>query len=224
MFDRALAEYMRYTPRTLQSVINTKAYFVARKAIWFTQKADIYRMRAQLGQFVRVNYISRHGKQGSRKILTLVNSSRATAPLAALIINARRGKAGLPGLYGSKMARAIRELLASRMKAVAFIKSGWLPAVRILAPHAEHKGSPRVDASARQRGRPKGTAKPAQSTWRPTAEIVNLVTAKRDTKMALVKYGSPGLQRAFTDEAASMRDYIERRMRPDASRFNAAQR
>lgn len=224
-FDRTIEEYSIYSKRTHQEIVNTKAYYVARKAIWFTPKADNYRMKQQLGGIVTVNRLNRKGKSVKRKELQLVKSKQVNAPLAALIINARQRKHVVAGLYGSKMTTAIREMLGNRFRSVAFLKSCWLPAVKTLAPLVKDKSSSAPsDSSAKQYKRAKGEAKPARAEKNPTALIVNLATARRDEKGALLKFGGPALQQALADEEASMRDYIERKIKPDADRFNAQQK
>jgi hypothetical protein len=228
VFDRTLAKYKEASKKTLARVINTKAYYVARKAVWFTPKADTKRIAAQLGQVIAVKE-SRMTKKGklrmtTRKTLTLVKGTQHNAPLAALIINARGGSNNQKGLYGSRMSRAIQKLLAARKRSVAFIKSGWLPAIKKLAPLSDRRGAPATDSAAAQVGREKGTATPAKDGFNPSAEIVNLATTRRDKKSALVRYGAPGLQKAFDDEVKSMNQYIEAKMKPDADKFNQQQR
>jgi len=219
-FDQALQGYLKVTSRTLQQVLNTKLYYIARRAIWNTRKADTSSITQQLGSIVTVSRLNRNGKTVRKRVSQLVPSSRVNAPLAALIINARRAKAGLPGLYGKQMERAVKSLLGARMRSVAFIKSGFVPGVRILEPFADRAGAPASDSSARIFGRPKGTATPAPSGYKIQAELVNLASAHGDKKGALVRYGSEGLDKAFQDEAASMIEYIERKMKPDADEFN----
>ena len=70
--------------------------------------------------------------------------------------------------------------------------------------------------------RAKGSARPATPGFQLRAEIVNLASAARDHRGALIKYGSEGLDVAFQDETRSMWEYIERKMKPDAAAFNAA--
>jgi hypothetical protein len=223
-FDSTLEEYSKVSKRTHAEIVNTKAFYIARKAIWFTPKADSYKMKQQLGGIVTVKAIGRKGKMVKRRQLQLVTASQHAAPLAALIVNARRGKQGMPGLYGKEMEKAIREMLAGRAKSVGFLKSGWLEAVHVLAPLVKDKsGASPSDPAARQVGRPKGDATPAQPGDNPSAEIVNLASARRDYKGALIRFGEPALQQAITDEEFSMRDYIDSKMKPDADAFNSKQ-
>lgn len=223
-FNESLKRYMAFTSKTIAEVANAKAYFIARKAIWFTPKADATRIKTGLGQFVSVNRINAKGKTIKTRQMVLVRSRREgteNVPLAALIINARRRDAGQPGLQGRKMAQAISKMLGGRLRSVAFLKSGWLPAVKKLASFVQSKaGAAPMDISAKQFGRAKGDAQPARPGSVVKAVIANLATTRRDQKQALIKYGTRGLQRAFDDEAKSMNEYVERKMKPDADKFN----
>lgn len=227
VFNRTLQEYTKVSRRSLPQILNTKGFFIARKALWHTPKADSYRIKAQLGQFVSVNAIGKKGKIVKRRSLVLAKSRlKNRAPLAAVIINKRLGKEGKKGLHGKRMARAVREMLANRLRGVAFLKSGWLEAIRKLGPLADKSGIGKapLDRSAKQIGRAKGDARPARESFNPTAVIVNLATTARDRKGALVKYGTRPLQVAFDDEAKSMNDYIERKLKPATQKFNQQQK
>lgn len=211
-FNNVLKQYLQWTKRTLSEVLNSKAYFVARKALWHTHKADPAVIRDSLNQFVSTSRTTKSGRD-----------VRSDAPRAALIINARRGARGEPGLYGSEMARGVRQLIATRVKSVAFIKSGWIPAIRILGTFARDKGGAApVDRSAKVYGAEKGAAYPAVEGEQMTSRIVNSATGRSGSGYkALDKYGGAGLELAFYDEAGSMQDYIERKMAEDAARANA---
>lgn len=219
-FDAAMVEYARYSKRTIQQIINTKAWYIARKAIWFTHKADPNRIKAQLGQAITVNALNKNGKTVKKRVLTLVKSQQKNAPLAALIVNARRGAAGKKGLSGKKMVRAITQMLSARVRSVAFTKSGWLTAVRKLEPLADRRGKPPIDTAAKRIGRDKGDAKPSGLMWNAVAQIMNLASAKRDKNNTLQTMGARGLAKAFSDETASMNKYVEDKMKADAARFN----
>jgi len=140
------------------------------------------------------------------------------APLAALIINARRGKAGEKGLWGPAMAEAINQMLAARMKSIAFLKSGWIPAIKYLEKLVKKKaGAPRMESRVAQIGKAKGSAKVEGSGFHAKAIIENAASAKRDKKDALDKFGMPALQRAFDFETLSTwKKAIEREFREAA--------
>lgn len=76
-----------------------------------------------------------------------------------------------------------------------------------------------MDRVAEQVGSEKGSATPATSgVWSVKATIENAAGDNRENHGALVKYGAPALQRAFDAESASMREYIEKKMRESATK------
>jgi hypothetical protein len=222
-FDSTFKRYLAHTKRALQVAINTKAYFVARKAVWFTDKAEKGKIRSALTETIQVASKRKPGTVRNRRVLRKARDY--DAPLAAVIINARRGRTGKKGLFGADMKVAIRDMLAARLRSVAYIKSGWLPAIRALAKVSEKRGQPSIDTSAKQVGNAKGAGIPAGGDGKLSiARIINEAWAKHDTKNSLERVGGRGLQRAFNDETASMSQYIADKMNPAAKEFNAAQR
>lgn len=193
-FTKTLARYRAYcTSRTLPEIINTKAFFIARRAVVETPKAATKEIR---------KFIDARGGE-----------------IVGKIINKRRGARGEKGLYGEAMTVAIGLVKAARLRSVAFLKSGWLPAIKVLEKRVEMKwrrGAARNDKAAKIVGRDKGEATPARQGWKVFAEIVNAANANRDTRTALIKEGFPALQRAFAHEVRSMKEYIEKKMREDA--------
>jgi hypothetical protein len=232
VFESTLRDYSKVSSRTLQVIVNTKAWFIARKANWFTTKADKMQVKNSLGRIVTVNRLSKSGKVVKKNVISSLRRGRASAPLAALIIQKREAAAGRRSPFRGRsksagmamMDRMIMKMMNARARSIAFLKSGWIPAIRKLAPFADHKGQPPMDSAAKVVGRDKGDAKAAGAGYKPVAEIMNLATTRRDTRGALVRYGARGLQRAFDDETRSMKDYMEMKMRADAEKFNRRQK
>lgn len=197
-FDATLRQYIAVSGKEVVDVLNSKAYFVARKALWFTKKA-------------------------APKNITALRTAATESGglLVGAMINRRLGAKSLPGLYGKDMRQAINLLIASRRRSIAFLKSGWIPAIRGLDPKAKdkHMAAPRV-GGVKQIGVPKGRFK-AASESSMTARIVNSAQARSDTKSALEKIGGPALNRAFDDEAASMMAYMNRKLERHAQAANA---
>lgn len=186
-FERTLKSYMRLSKRDFVSAINTKAYYIARRAVVETPAVKPEEIR----EFIK----------------------RDDGAIIGKIINARRGKRGEKGLYGKEMAQMVATVRAARLRSRAFIKSGWLWAVKTLAPHAEKIGQPRITGpKAKTIGRAKGSAVPARNGWKITAKIINTVTAAWDKREGAAKYAVPALQRAFDFETKSMKDYIARKL------------
>ncbi len=188
-WDKVFPKYMEHSKRDLATALNAKAFFIARRAVVETPKAKLSRM------------------------------SRATGGILGRIVNKRRGLAGDKGLYGVEMAKVVEIIYQARRRSVAFLKSGWLPAIRKLEQSVDpryRRGAAKSDRTAKQVGRAKGSATPARTGWRCSARIENAALAKHDKKEALDLFGGPALQRAFDYEVASMNEYIARKMRDTA--------
>ena len=212
-FDSTMELYRQVSKRDPKKICDTKACFIARRAVIETPKADKAAIKGDLGRLI----VKLKQVVGS-KLRTVTRYSRyglqVQAPLVALIINKRRGKGR--GLFGAAMEEAIRALIAARLRSIAFLKSGWLPAIRALIGLADMRSAPRQERGPMQVGVPKGYAVPAAEGWKAKTTIVNSADARRDDKTALYKYGEPALQRAFDAETASMLDYMERKFRESA--------
>jgi hypothetical protein len=193
-FDRTLAKCRQFSKRDPAVIVNTKAFYIARRAARETFKASPSAIRAYLAQ------------GGGR--------------VAAMIINKQRKLHGQPGLYGAEMADAIAKMEATRIRSSGFLKSGWIPAIKILAALAEHPGVTTV-RGARQYGRAKGSAKPATNGWVVKCLIENAVGTKWD-RGGHDKYGLEALERAFAFETGSMKAYIERKMLESARKAGIA--
>ena len=212
-FDSTLRRYREISKRDPKKICDTKGFFIARRAVIETQKADGAKIKGELGRGI----VKKHQQVGM-SLRTVKRFSRfglqVDVPLAALIINKRRGKGR--GLYGAEMTEAIRSMLAARMRSIAFLKSGWLPAIRALVGLADTRGAPRQESGPAQVGKAKGYAVPASEGWKARTTIVNMADAKHSNQQALIKYGEPALQRAFDSETKSMLDYMERKLRESA--------
>jgi len=156
---------------------------------------------------------------------TYVGSRKnSKVPALALIINKVRGKHGEKGLYGDEMRKAIKTVLALRLKAVGFIRSGWLPAIRAFARYSKYGGRsadiPGKSEVANIKGSKKGgaTVSPAR-TLTPKAIFWNSAGGMEKHRGALEKYGAQALSMAFDSETASMKQYIEKKMREGAKSF-----
>lgn len=192
-FDATLKRYRRLSRRDEVEIVNTKAYFIARRAVVETIKADKGKIKAFF--------------------------DRQTQKVVGMIINKRRGKQGKPGLYGDAMAEAQAMMKARRLRAVGFIKSGWIWCIKNLEGYVKSKrGAARKDSSVKTYGRPKGKAKPAHSSaFLVKAIIQNFAESKKSTTPEpLDKFGMPGLQKAVNFETASMKSYIEEKLRKSA--------
>lgn len=194
-FDKTLKEYRQFSKRDAATICNTKGFYIARRATVETEKAKKSKIRADL-----------------------MTEGRLPAPIAALIVNARRGAEGLQGLFGAAMRKAVNELIKARK--VATLAAGWIPAIKAFEPLAEKRGAPRQAPQAKIEGQAgkKGYGTPAKEGWRPKAILANLIGAKWDTAGTAEGVATPALQRAFDAEERSMKDYIERKLKESAKK------
>jgi hypothetical protein len=138
--------------------------------------------------------------------------------LAELIINKRRERQGLKGLGGQELAQAVRRMIAGRIRSIAFLSSGWLPAVKVLLTRIQDKRGIKVDRSVKWYGKPKGRVTPASLSWRPQCTIENTVSKGQQAEAII----NAGLQKAIDDETKSMLQYVESKLAKEAEQFNRA--
>jgi len=230
-FDRSLRQYSTLSKRTPAEICNAKAYFINRRALWHTKKADAERIKQELGAHdVSILKKSKRGDRWLRsKRKSFVFDSKGDAmPRLAYIILARLRKAGkLSSLRMEDLHAKMVRVLNARLRSVAFIKSGFI------APR-EHfkawcisqgvsiggKGLPPNEPSRiggpKQIGSPKGGATAAQANWIARATFYNAADAKRDTKGSLQKHAGPAMERAFAEETADTMAYVEKRLKQHA--------
>lgn len=205
-FKRSLAKYMAYTQKTTAQVLNQKGYRVAQKAVWYTRKADRNAIRGELNSIRSVK---------GRPV-----------PLAALIVNARKKRGGKPGLYGKEMRAAIRRMINARVRAVGYLRSGFIAAREALKPFARLKGF--VGISGEEQPTNKyGNAVAAVPGWRTFVEFwtTSITTSRNQGKTAEARawtFSKDGLQMAFDAERLDTIRYLEREMRKDARRAGIA--
>jgi hypothetical protein len=214
-WDRVFPQYLKRTRRDFATVLNTKGFYIARRATVETPAASKSEIQA-LTEPRQKTVFNKRGKP--RRIKTTA---------AALIVNARLAKAGKPTLKNAEARKEGTRMVKARLRSRAFLKSGWLPSIKKLEPLADRRGIPRMDKSGQQIGRPKGFAVPAQEGWKPSCRIQNDALPKGRTmlkrlfgndKTGAMKVAGPALQRAFDYEVRSMKDYLARKLEESAKR------
>lgn len=223
-FSATLQKYLQVTGKDLAEIVNTKAFFVARGAVRNTRKADLAAMQAAIGpngeEVIghRVRIFKRKGVVRGKEITRTTFATLGKAPRLALIINARRGKAGLPGLTGGEMHAAMEHEWKKRKSAINFLRAGWLAAVAVFA-RAIGKPAGGHSAAMVERFGVHGGARVALPGFLVTAELFTTAFAERHPGQGL-KLAAEGLQSAVNHETASMRAYIERKMQERINRLN----
>jgi len=216
-FQATLREYAVQCPHDLQDIINKKMLFILRAAWKATPKAErseIERALGVIGYKITRRPQKRTGKFGRSQAIT-------HGTIAPMIINAARGRAGLKGLRGRDMAKAVSALIGNRKKAAGTMQRGWL---RALLTFANASGESTGATSDGPRPRGSGGGRPAKAEWSPAGEAfyeVN-IDARSSGKLVYNPHTprdpkidprvEKALAEAFAAEERSMRDYIERKI------------
>ena len=225
-FQRTLRAYARQSRRDAADIVNRKALFVSLRAIKETPKADKLAIGKELSALIFD--FKQTAKGYIRKLKTATRFGRFgqthEVPIVALLINAQRGRQGKKGLYGDAMKQAVQKFISARQRTVAFLRSGWLPAVKVLSPLVRNKsGAPKVDSETMHRRPGAGGAIAASEGWRVKATIHNAIAAGgKDAQhhaQGVERYGVPALQRALKLEEQDMRQFMEDKARESARKL-----
>lgn len=199
-FNRALAEYIRVSKRTLPEIVNKRSVNVAFLALRRTKSARPGRIERDLRRRVSVP-----GRKG-----------RGRPPRAALLVQ-KGGKHSpfekpSPGLYGADMRAAIDLLIQKRQRTRAYIKSGFLKSARDIQRGLKGP-SKRPPRNLNTFSKQPGEGRKARPGLNPTAEIINYATGAD-------KVAGPALQAALNADADDMKRFAAKRMQQDANKFN----
>lgn len=232
---RILAAHLK---KDVPKAINKKMGWLLRRWLWYTPKADIGKIASSL------NIRMRLGKSGE-KTVKIKGVSRTIkfkggwkmahgrtfgeAPLAALIIQARRRKSGagspFKGVSRSKGASAMRKLVAKMTKARArssgFLKSGIAAALKPFLPFASSHGPgvPPIDRDKNLKPTGSGITGIGQTATDtvPMAIAIDRTLTKKSSKGVLsnkgmMKYARPALERAYKEETADTVAFLNKQL------------
>jgi len=221
-FNEALRQYVELSKKDAATVLNTKAFYVARRACWGTMRADKAKVKAFTDGLVwssKGKFFSNDtGRAKTRKWKTYARNSKGV-PLIALIINKRLGMQGKAGLRGADMETAMSNEGARRQSAISFIAGGWIGSIKALDPKAEKKSGAMSIRGAKQYGEPKGGAT-AASDNSLSSMIYNTAKAASDkTGRGWYSVVSKGLSNAIKDEAEDTEKYMARKLQERADKF-----
>lgn len=229
-FNRVAERLIATSERTYPKFINGQALRVVSFAVKLTGKANAEKIQRQLGTLKTESEVGKFYKNGKRTAsgfirLKKTDWHRMELTLAARIINARRKHAGEPMLWGKALAESARKMTAARARSVAFIKSGWIPAIQALVsvtPYKDKTVSTSADG-ARIKGVPKGYAKPARFTISSTVtcEVGNtaLLAVGKFSAGNPMPIAEKGLRAAMDLTTRDMADEFYKRMAIDLKPF-----
>lgn len=200
-FDRAMKDYMKYSSRSNVEAVNQHAYYICRNATSTTHATEASKIKQDLEAASKTN---------------------PKAPIAAILANRDLGKKGKKGLYGEKMRKAMESFIKVRVAHRNFLRSGWIPAIKILANVVPKKGGRKIPSQTDKKGRNFGGAKPAKNTSVDTKRILatiwNSALGKKNDQKSIT-YITEGLQQAINMEIESMGKYIQKKQQEIIERF-----
>lgn len=219
-FDAVLKEYMRYTKRTAAEVANTACYYAARNAVLLTQHSEGEEIRRELGRRVTVDAVSKKGKAIKRKENQFTLSNNKTQiPRVFLIINAQRRFSGKPPLAGKELAEVAMRMINARVRAVNFIRSGWLPGIKLLGRFAV-KGTIVDYGKLKERGKPTGGGTPAKPNLTTALAVMfnDVIGSHGKASSVVENIKNKGAQAGLDKEMQSKQEYIDRKLQEDLNK------
>jgi hypothetical protein len=222
-FDRTLRQYMAGTKRAIPEVLNQKAYSISNAATKMTYKANAQTIKGQVGAVgtrLKINKTGKRKGKFSKGGVIHAGQEEGKAPRLALIINASRGRRGLPGLHGADMKAAMKKVLNSRLRAIGFIRAGWLSAVAVFAKRIGKPVKQSTKAMAQRTAAMMGGGKPAEPGVKSVATFWNSASANPQNTSSnnVQKYAKEGLAAAMHQEMARMKAHMEKRLQREANK------
>jgi hypothetical protein len=228
-FDRAMGLYVQSTNRDLAEIVNQRALNVAGRAFDLIPPSSggaIEAKRRKIKSYLDTLISSRLKRltSGKRKGQFGKKGKRENQlQRRHLIVQARRRKAGLKGLYGQAMRDAAAKLSRTSQVSVGFLKSIFLPIITTLNGIARFK-FPFWKTSNISRW--PGSAGHGQvSIAVPGTNPIALLRATANTTgwndAGARKILQDAMQGAIDAEAAEMVRHVAEKMQKTANRFNA---
>jgi hypothetical protein len=244
-FDRGLRIAMTQTSRDIIEMINARMFYVLLRIFVLVPPKNIKAKQDEvsryLGDFV--------GGQVKDKRTGKFKGKGRSLRRVHLVINARLGKMGQPGLYGELMKRVSGKFWRSAVNSVGYLKSGPLKAIKRIsrnfsqygysAKRVKGKRLARVSANgallriadqyeiaaadranvANFRGS-QGYAHNASQGWDPMAVANWRVGVKSGQEGNVSAAYQPAIQKAFDDETAEMEKHLRAVGQDIESAFN----
>jgi len=222
-FERALDTYFASTTKGLAEVLNQRAFNVAARTMdsMNPEPGTEDFMRAHIRSYMNapVSDRIRFTKKGKSKRR---GSKQNQLARVNLIIQARRAKMGLKGLYGKAMTDAEGRFKKSAQVGVGFLKSPYVAVIKGLLEYVKFRKVAtkwgRIPSWAGSRGR--GTVNPAQRGWSPIVIMKMLWNVKGQPTRA-DRLTRPHLQAAFDAEAREMMRHVAEKLQEGANKINA---
>lgn len=228
-FQGLLRKYMAHSERDLPEALNTKMFYIARGAARGTPIGDRDKIESELGVVgYKIEYTKRSSPvttdfigpiKAQMKVISrkkrVSNAVIAGGAIIYKIINARKRRAGKKGLSGADMRLAAEHVIRDRFRAVGTLKAGWWGAIRALGSAI---GAANYVEVGMNRVKGPGTASIAKQGWDPSVSIEYNVNSfsQPGHSQYIDEHVKDALAAAYDAEAASMADYIIKKMQKRA--------
>lgn len=167
--------------------------------------ADVINRKAY---FTALGAIHKTVKADKAKINQFFKNPKRWAPVVIKAFNLSSNDPKVLKQYAKK-------LKSMRIRSIAYLRSGWLPAIKKFGKPARQKKSVK---GVRQHGRAKGDARLARRGAKVSASMTNRTGHQKDQVTAAKRYAEPALKRAIRDEQRSMIRHMEKKMREAAKK------
>lgn len=227
-FERRLAQYVPLARKDIADELNRRSANILMWAIKYTEKASLGALRAIFARSKTVMRPTTSKKTGVTKFTRprqkVIHGTMDGYRIANYRRNIRLGRrpTGNPpggGLGGASMKAYIRKTFRALGSAVGYLKSGWIPALRIF----KESGSA-GEQTARLKGK-RGTASYGGGTKAKPGEIIRSYfysTANPRTfargPVSIDKRLNTALQKAIDNQTRDMMEYINRKMKERADK------
>jgi hypothetical protein len=234
-FTSTLKRYAALSKRTPAEICNRKAFAILRRAVWYTHKSSTDQIVHELGAAEAFNLrLNKAGKNKGKYSQAKSNKTYAFNKTAAgeagrfeRIFVGRLKKMEKKIPKAEELARMMLQAFKARLRSIAFIKSGFVPAREGFKTWCRAHNVPLGKASAptessgiggpKEVGQKKGGLAPANFNWFTRATFFNAANARHGTnKNALSDYAGPAMQAAFNEERRDTLEEIERRLKTHA--------
>jgi len=220
-FGQLLREAAAASERTYPQVVNGQGLALSVRALRNTEKAEAGKISQELGQTASQTTVSRKGR------VRFKFGFASNDTLAHRIVIARLREEGRSIPSQAEIDRMAKRMVGARRRASAFIRSGWIYAIRKLSKMVGYKDArgQRAGAgeAARMTGEAKGYARPATRVLNGIVEceIANTALIQEDGASRSPKpVAERGLERAFAESVRDMKRHLEEKLGSVFARFH----
>ena len=211
--DAALAQYLAKSRHSVAFVINRKLFHIAKRAYEDTPVAKRSRILETFNVTQRERTVKKGKRAGSiRRVTNYAGLNRS----AFAIMNWKRRKVGKAALHGAEALNAAKRMVASRLRAVGSLKSGWVGGIVKLKRQLQEAFTP--DFKNRLNNPGDATTAHAGS---PMAEIAYRLAIKKKSGEQIDPRVVAALQKAFDAEAADTLAHLANELQKEADKVNA---